>query len=104
MNKHLATTKKNISKILSRITGAGEFKKIVELASGEKVTYRFSWAVGMHFSHISRKYKNYFRVALPAWTNFQHPYHVVQLCALAIETKLPLPNCYSPSRKRIKTV
>ena len=101
MNKHLAITEKSIFKILSSIPATGEFKKIVELTSGEKVTYKFSWVVGIHFSQICSRYKSYFGIALPAWTDLQHPYHAVQLCALALETKLQLPDCFIPSRKYV---
>ncbi len=85
----------SILEILSKKPATGMFTKIVELGNNEKVTYRFSWVVGMHLNHVSRMYKDHFGSALPDWVNLQHPRHMVKLCQLALDTSSPLPNHFN---------
>lgn len=101
LTKHLTITEESTSESLSCKTGSGVFTKTVDLAITKKVNYRFSWATGLHSSFVCREYVSDFRVALPSWLDLKHPYHVIQLCNLALESKIYLPAALNV--KRLKT-
>jgi hypothetical protein len=100
MNKPLTITEKSIAKILSCRTGSGVFTKIVDLPDGERIFHKCGWAVGMHSTFISHQYEKHFGINLPEWVELQHPYHVIQLCKLALESKISLPEIYTFNLRR----
>lgn len=68
----------------------GSFKEIVSPADGVQITYRFSWATGMAWSHKKSSYVNRFGEP-PKWVYLLHPSHRTRICDLSIVAGQPLP-------------
>ena len=80
-----------IAAVLREHPNAGLFKREVTKPNGEAFTFRFSWAIGMSSLHAEHRYRKRFGKSLPAWTQFVHPWHMTQVCNLAMVRDSELP-------------
>jgi hypothetical protein len=96
--------KEGILEILGEITQTGSFKKTVTMKSGEVVTYEFSLAVGWGSSFREGEYERHFSQSLPKWVQLRHPYHISNLCQLALRHGQPLPKRHPINKIRISNV
>jgi len=88
----------SIREILEKPAQSGCYDLIKTFPSGKIVTISCSWSSGMGSLMMLQKYRNRFDDA-PEWLKLCHPYHCSQICKLALEYAVKLPEEFNDLEK-----
>ena len=80
-----------LAEILNEETGTGLYSLKGYGPRGVECVHRFPLATGLSSSMWTGKYRKRLTVEVPDWTDLAHPYHVMEMCQLAIQHRRRLP-------------
>ena len=80
-----------LAEILNEEMGSGLFSQNGYGPRGRACVHQFPQATGLGSWVWTGRYRKRLAAEVPDWTEFAHPYHVIEMCRLAIEHRRRLP-------------